>query len=291
MGATLIWAEKEGQPILRLSGQGGLLSVAVAAFPRWPPRDTPMTDARIQREQAFHDARARHETRESAFKFYRTVARTSSAYLRDLVLRECAGRRVLEFGCGAGSYELDLARAGAIVVGIDISPEAIERARERVAAQGLSERISFQVMNAEELTFSAASFDRVCGSSILHHLDLDRALRETARILKPGGDAVFYEPLGHNPLINLYRRLTPRMRSEDEHPLKARDLDMLGAHFGRVEIRYFHLLSIASVVWKGRPGFDRLRGFLESLDRRLFTLPFFRRQAWIVVIKLSTPRV
>jgi len=247
-----------------------------------------MSDTRIEREQAFHDGRVREETRVAAWKFY-AVAETSAACYRDLVLRDCAGKRVLEYGCGTGSYAWDLARAGARVTGIDISPLAIERARERAADEGLADRVSFQVMNAETLTFTAGTFDRVCGNSILHHLDLEKALDEIRRVLKEDGGAVFSEPLGHNPLINLYRRMTPRMRSTDEHPLTSRDLQMLHAFFAGVEIRYFHLLSIAAVGWRRLPGFDGVRRALEAVDRALFIAPFMSRQAWIAVIRLSVP--
>jgi SAM-dependent methyltransferase len=247
-----------------------------------------MNEPRIEREQAFHDGRVRAETRVAAWKFY-AVAQTSAAYYRDCVLSDCADKRVLEYGCGTGSYALDLARGAATVTGIDIAPLAIDRARDRAAAEGLAERASFHVMNAEALTFAPGTFDRICGNSILHHLDLAKALAEIRRVLKPDGNAVFFEPLGHNPLINLYRRLTPRMRSVDEHPLTSRDLDTLRAFFGGVEIRHFHLLSLAAVAWRRLPGFEGLLRCLEAVDRGLFRAPFVRRQAWIAVIKLSAP--
>ena len=61
------------------------------------------------------------------------------------------------------------------------------------------------------------------GNSILHHLELEPALRELRRILAPGGRAVFVEPLAHNPLLRLGRALTPMARTEDEHPFTSAD--------------------------------------------------------------------
>ena len=116
------------------------------------------------------------------------------------------------------------AAAGAHATGIDISPVAIEMGVREAASRGLRDRTHFAVMNAEALDFPDASFDRVCGSGILHHLDLKKAYGEIARVLRPNGYGIFLEPLGHNPLINWYRRRTPQMRTEDEHPLLKSDL-------------------------------------------------------------------
>ena len=65
---------------------------------------------------------------------------------------------------------------------------------------------------------SAEGFDIVYGTGILHHLEINKCLNEIHRILKPDGNLLFVEPLGTNPLINLYRKFTPNSRSKDEHP-------------------------------------------------------------------------
>ncbi|WP_428491963.1 hypothetical protein [Rhodopila sp.] len=57
------------------------------------------------------------------------------------------------------------------------------------------------------------------GIGIIHHLDTRQASREVARVLRPDGNAVFWEPMGTNPIIGLYRMLTPNARTVDEHPL------------------------------------------------------------------------
>jgi SAM-dependent methyltransferase len=245
-----------------------------------------LSQSRATREQDFWNGLLEEETRTSAWKFYE-IAQSSAKYHADLVMEDCAGKKVLEYGCYTGTFALDLARRGATVVGIDVSTTAIEMARKQAAAEGLADNPSFEVMNAEELTFAPRTFDRVCGRSILHHLDLPKALGEIRRVLKPGGRAVFYEPLGANPLINLYRRLTPQMRSPDERPLSSKDLGMLHSFFSAVDIRYFHLTGIAAVVWRRRPGFATVLRSLEAVDRALFTIPLMRRQAWIAVITLS----
>lgn len=244
------------------------------------------TDGRYQREKDFHDSTP-SERWQAVSKFY-DVAESSLVAHRGLVLREGRGRRVLDYGCGEGETALMLAEHGARVTGIDISERRIQKARE--AGEAL-QNVSFHVMNAEQLSFDDGSFDLVCGTSILHHLDLDRALGEIARTLDPAGKAIFLEPLGHNPFIKLYRRLTPRFRTDDEHPLVMGDLEIFERHFGSVETSFFHLTSLAAVVARRTRVFATLSGALARVDKVLFSrLPFVRRYAWIVVLVLARPR-
>ena len=60
-------------------------------------------------------------------------------------------------------------------------------------------------------------------TGILHHLQINKCLDEIHRILKPNGSLIFIEPLGTNPIINFYRKFTPKSRSKDEHPLINKD--------------------------------------------------------------------
>jgi SAM-dependent methyltransferase len=247
-------------------------------------------DVRLEREREFHDRAFAENVRAPAKRFYAVNGTMLSWYER--TLSACAeGARALEYGCGPGSRAFHLARAGAQVVGIDISPVAIEQATQRGREEGLSDRLEFKVMDAEHLDFPDASFDLVCGSGILHHLSLERSYAELARVLKPSGAGVFTEPLGHNPAINAYRNRTPTLRTVDEHPLLMRDLELAGRFFGEVQTRFFTLCSLAAIALRDRPGFERVLALLDGLDRLLFrTLPPLRRHAWMVGIVLRRPR-
>lgn len=249
-----------------------------------------MTENRLGRESKFHDEAFTENTRAVAAAFYSVATVSRGAYHSLIREQLAAGDRALEYGCGKGGLGLELAKEGVCVNAIDISAAGVELAREAAAAEGIADRVEFEVMNAEELEFPGQHFDRVFGSGILHHLDLPRALTEVARVLKPSGKACFFEPLGHNALIRLYRKLTPKMRSEDEHPLLASDLKNLHRFFCKVEVRYFHLLSLAAIPLRNRAGFGPVLGFLNRMDQILFSLlPFLRKQAWIVVIDLADP--
>ena len=99
------------------------------------------------------------------------------------------GLRVLEIGCGVGTDGLRFARAGAHYTGIDLTDAAIELARKNFASAGL--RGEFRVTDAEALDFEDESFDLVYSHGVLHHTpDIDAAVREIHRVLKPGGRAI-----------------------------------------------------------------------------------------------------
>lgn len=246
-----------------------------------------MADERIRREAEFHDRvyAGGVESRAAAIKYYSVFAECRAAYLARL-FDGVEESRVLEYGCGAGADAFRLAQEGASVVGIDVSAAAIEGARASVPPRA---DINFVRMNAESLEFDDRSFDLVCGTGILHHLDLEAAFSEIARVLKPGGRGVFVEPLGHNPIINAYRRFTPSMRSADEHPLRMGDFDVARRLFPSVKLRYFNLLSLAAVPLRSRGSFDRVAALLSRADRMLMrAIPYTRRHAWNVLIEVET---
>lgn len=240
---------------------------------------------KIDREKQFHNVTFSNKTRKSADKFY-SIAKSSQNYYIELIIEYGSGKRVLEYGCGPGSCAFVLAQRNAIVIGIDISDFAIESATKVESERKLG--VTFEVMNAEELSFADNSFDLICGSGILHHLQLDKAYSELARTLKPGGRAVFLEPLGHNILINMYRNRTPELRTDDEHPLLMSDLGLAHNYFVNVETKYFHLCSLGAVLFRSTSFFTPLLNFLENIDHVLFSLmPFLKKYAWAVVIVFS----
>ena len=241
---------------------------------------------RIERERRFHDDRFAEDGEETRDRFYDFVDGARQALARATETFG-PGDRVLELGAGDSQTGWDLATRGVEVVSIDISPVAVERAREEARAGGLT-TIEFAEMNAEALEFGDASFDGVVGSGILHHLDLEAALSEIRRVLRPDGRAVFYEPLGHNPVINAYRARTPGMRTEDEHPLVASDFTRARDHFGVVRATMHHCLVIGCALLP-RSLSRVLRPALDLVDRTVLRLPGLRWMAWITVVELRDP--
>jgi ubiquinone/menaquinone biosynthesis C-methylase UbiE len=252
--------------------------------------NAPAQDDRVGREKRFHERFFTEGGREHAQKFA-VVTGSITREFDNLIARRSRGRKVLDCGCGEGWIALLLAQQGADVVGIDVSEAALAKASEMARAEPTPAGFALAVMDSENLGFRSESFDIVLGRAILHHLTVHKALTEMTRVLKPQGSAFFVEPLGHNPAINLFRRLTPQERTPDEHPLKVADLKVIENYFDSVEFRYFYLLSLLAVPFRGAGFFHALLAWLERVDEKLFRwCPWIKRYAWQVLIRCERPR-
>lgn len=242
----------------------------------------------LDRERSFHENRLAggdEGTMETA-KFYSIAGSAWRAY-EDFIADRCAGKRLLELGCGTGAGPLLWLKRGAIVTCIDIAPECVRAAERSMAEEGY--HAAFHVMNAEETGFGEGEFDLVVGAGILHHLRLERAYPEIARILTDEGAACFFEPLGHNPFINAYRRRTPLLRTADEHPLTMADLRLARRFFGSVEVHHFGLCALLCVPFRKRKFFPRLLALLEGVDACILRIPFLKKYSWIALLRFARP--
>ena len=245
---------------------------------------------RLEAERQFHNERfgQEHDKREGLNKWYRAIA--AGAEEQNRLIREWGrDKTVLEYGCADGALsilEQSFAGIAKAFHGIDISDQAIEKARARAAERGLG-NCHFEVMNAEAMTLADDSFDLVFGRGIIHHLDLQRAFPEIARILRPGGRALFFEPMGHNPLINRFRDRTPDLRTPDEHPLLNADFVLARRYFRTVEHRPYGLLTLGAVPFHRTVLGDPLLALCGVLDKIVFTVPMLRKQAWYSLMVLT----
>jgi ubiquinone/menaquinone biosynthesis C-methylase UbiE len=99
------------------------------------------------------------------------------------------GKKVLEVGFGAGTDFVQWLRAGAIVSGVDLTPEALDNVRHRIDVYQLPAPEKIMVADAEHLPFAPDSFDLGYSFGVLHHTpDTLGALRELVRVVKPGGE-------------------------------------------------------------------------------------------------------
>ena len=116
--------------------------------------------------------------------------------------------------------------------------------------------------------------------------------RNCGGILRRGGRILAVEALDYNPLIKLYRNLTPGMRTEWEkkHILSMEDVEFARRFFEIGEVRYWHLLSIATAYVTRWPALQRRAGWTaDQLDRLLLAIPGLRRMAWQFTFELLKP--
>ncbi|MBK6697998.1 MAG: class I SAM-dependent methyltransferase [Myxococcales bacterium] len=102
------------------------------------------------------------------------------------------GKRVLDVGTGDGTYAIEAAERGAIVTALDLEQEMLDAAHARAVSRGVE--VTLQQGRAEQLPFEDASFDVVVAVTVLCFVpDAQRAVREMARVLTPGGRVVLGE--------------------------------------------------------------------------------------------------
>lgn len=234
--------------------------------------------SRAQSEADFHDARINTPDEKRLSYAYASVA---DVYRFVDVPRECRAGGVLEIGCFRGDQALELASFAGRYHGIDISPAAVEHCRKL----GLPGQFRFDVDDANVLASVAdASVDYAFGNGVLHHLELERFGPALAAKLVPGGRARFVEPAQGNLLLRTFRRLTPQLRTPDEHPFDDDAIRSLQRYFD-VRVSYHalvrpylpmllanHRLAVRAAKW---------------LDDRLLKAPMMQGQAWLLQIELQ----
>jgi SAM-dependent methyltransferase len=188
-------------------------------------------------EREFWDSKV--PTLEACLTRYQEGPDANTALMLDAV-EPLAGMRVLDFACGAGVTSAWLSDRGAVVTGLDLSANSTARAAELSALLGANASFVTGELNSPEL--ASATFDRIIGRFALHHVDCAAVAPALAARLRPGGKAAFLETMDSNPLLQFARKRLvgrfgiPRYGTPDEHPLTARDLDVLARAFGELRI-------------------------------------------------------
>lgn len=227
-----------------------------------------------------------HGVRHDLFLSYR--------FCHEWIKTHAKGKHLLDYGCGTGIHSIWPAENGAHVTGIDLSEESLKIARERAMRAKLEKQISFIMMDCEALTFLDNSFDLVFDGGVFSSVDLDKALSELARVLKPDGAILGIETFGHNPLTNLKRKWNQKKGSRTawaaEHIMKKSSLEKARQYFGSIEVHYFHLLSLFALPFSKFSWGVFLFKMLDRLDSYLLKIPFLQPLAFKIVFIFSRPK-
>jgi ubiquinone/menaquinone biosynthesis C-methylase UbiE len=225
-------------------------------------------------------------------KFY-SITRASQQYVNSQIIKIISpGKKFLDYCCGDGATSIWMARQGADVCGIDISDVSIRIARQKAARACLQRKPHFAVMDAERLLFADNSFDVVFCGGVLHHLDIAMAYKELARVLKPNGRIICGEPLAYNPVFQIYRKLTPQLRTEweAEHILTKKMIFLAKDYFDAIDVKFFHLVTLLAVPFRHTPIFNFVLSVCEAIDALLLKIPLIKWLAWQTVFVLSDPK-
>jgi ubiquinone/menaquinone biosynthesis C-methylase UbiE len=158
-------------------------------------------------ETRTHEALVGRQFGEQAAAYLKSAVHAQGADLEALaaLAGEGAKARVLDLGCGAGHVSFNLAPRAREVVAYDLSAQMLEVVSEAAAERGLANITTRQGVT-ERLPFEDASFDLVVSRYSAHHWqDFEAALREAARVLKPGGGAGFVDAVTPGrPLLDTF---------------------------------------------------------------------------------------
>jgi SAM-dependent methyltransferase len=254
-------------------------------------------------EEAFHDSWAESIDVDDVMvdEFFEACTSPENRIILER-LGDIRGKKVLELGCGAGEASVYLAKKGAVVTATDLSAGML-RVVEKVASKH-GVHVSTRQTPSDALDFPDSSFDIAYAANLLHHVEISPTLAEIERVLKPGGLLVSWDPLAHNPLINIYRRIADKVRTPGEHPLRISDLRLFRDRFPEVVFEGTWLFSLwiflrFFLIERVDPNRERYwkkilvehrrleRGYrrMERVDRRILRrFPFLRRYCWNVVI-------
>jgi len=211
------------------------------------------------------------------------------------------GMRVLDVGCGRGEVLARCAALGARAVGVDYAPVAVRMAQAHVRTQAeiQAERVAVLQADAKALPFGAAVFDRVLMFDLVEHLwpwELDRALAEARRVLRPGGQLVihtapnaWYDRYAY-PLVRLVRCLMGQGARYPANPraLVPANLDVhVNEQSGLSLWRVLRRAGFRPRVWLDTPPQHRRESWVLRLARYvLFNWPpfswFFEREVFTV---------
>lgn len=198
------------------------------------------------------------------------------------------GRRILDVGCGVGAYMRRFRAFSDAVYGIDVAPARVRK--------GAEELPNLLLASSDRLPFRDGFFDLVFLNEVIEHVRDDRAtMVELARVLRPGGHAIFYAPnrfypfethgvylgsryqFGNIPLVNylpspLRNRLVPHARA------------YMTSDFRRISRDLPYRTVVHRYVY---PGFDNIAGRNRALARVLRRMLYTAEGSWLRIFGLS----
>jgi len=202
------------------------------------------------------------------------------------LLEDVKSKHIIDCCCGWGFTSVKLAKRGALITGIDISPKTIELAKKNAEFNNVSRSINFKVMSVQDMSFNDNTFDYAVSLVRLHHLNLELAGKEIQRVLKPGGKAIFLEPRIPFRGIMAFRSLIPKACHESPGggSLSDKEVYKFSRNFSTHRIYYFQLLGKFMVI----PFLNKFSSKMDRLDFLFINkIPALRKLCWAFVLEFT----
>jgi 2-polyprenyl-3-methyl-5-hydroxy-6-metoxy-1,4-benzoquinol methylase len=201
------------------------------------------------------------------------------------------GQKVLDIGTGSGWASVMLAKKGAgKIVAVDMSDKMLAFVNKIAKINGVGDIIETINMPIESAAFEENTFDLIISIEVLHHLNVETAMRKIHGWLKPGGRAVFAEPLANSKLLTVIRDLSPvpKFGTHTERGLTLREITRASNCFSSMTHKEFQLFTRLERVFR-KPAFVKM---LLAIDSALLKgLPFLRRFARIIIFRCEKKTV
>jgi SAM-dependent methyltransferase len=254
-------------------------------------------------EQRFHDSWAKNEN-VNYIDIFKCNEASTAPEMRWIISKigNLKKKKILDVGCGLGEASVYFAKKGATVTALDISPEMLIAAKKLAKKNNVT--IKTEVGSSEKFNLKNEQFDIIYAGNCFHHSEIKKAIMEVKKHLKPNGILVSWDPLNYNPIINIYRKIATKVRTEDEHPFKYNDIKLIKKNFKETEMKFFWLTTliifcIMFLLLGKNPNKERywktiiyendkwkwLYLPLEKIDNiLLFLFPFLKLLCWNVAI-------
>jgi len=212
--------------------------------------------------------------------------------IKNWLIANTPNKDVFEMACGNTAMLPHVAGVVRTAVAADIAPVTIELAKQSAKGNPDLERIDYCVLDCEKTGLPANSFDVILEQGALHHMDLDAAYAEAARLLRPDGKFFCLEAIRHNPIIHLYRRMTLHLRTawEVDHILGQKQVMKGLEYFNKIEKKHYFMVSILAVPLRNTIIFKPLLALLRAFDAVLTRIPGFQWLSWQCMFVLSEPK-